>query len=104
MPKEVRDSILEGIALNAMQRAEIIESIVKDPRNTFTNESLMSKSTAELKALSAFVKPLAVAEEKPAGQFFGMRVGPAANDKTPDQPEPLVVPDLAEAFKSNLKR
>lgn len=100
MPKEVRDSILEGIALNTLQRAEMVESISKDPRNTFTNEQLQAKPTSELKALAAFVKPLAAEKEEPAG-FFGMRSGPSANDNKDSGPEPLVVPSLAQIFQDN---
>lgn len=99
MPKEVRDSILEGIALNTMQRTEIIESISKDPRNTFTNEQLQAKPTSELKALAAFVKPLKEGGESTG--FFGMRATPSANENKDKGPEPLLVPDLAEIFQKN---
>lgn len=99
MPKEVRDSILEGIALNTMQRTEIIESISKDPRNTFTNEQLQAKPTSELKALAAFVKPLKEGGESTG--FFGMRATPSANENKDQGPEPLLVPDLAEIFQKN---
>jgi len=99
MPKEVRDSILEGIALNTMQRAEIIESISKDPRNTFTNEQLQAKPTSELKALAAFVKPLKEGGESTG--FFGMRATPSADGNKGQGPEPLLVPDLAEIFQKN---
>lgn len=99
MPKEVRDSILEGIALNTLQRAEMVESISKDPRNTFTNEQLQAKPTSELKALAAFVKPLKEGGESTG--FFGMRATPSADGNKDQGPEPLLVPDLAEIFQKN---
>lgn len=104
MPKDIKDHIMDGLALNAMQRAELIESITKDPRNTFTNEDLHSKTTGELKALSAFTRPLPESNPKPA-EFFGMRVVPGGlqPNSQPTSPEPMQRQDLTEAFKANRK-
>lgn len=104
MPKDIKDHIMDGLALNAMQRAELIESITKDPRNTFTNEDLHSKTTGELKALSAFTKPLPESNPKPT-EFFGMRVVPGGlqPNSQPTSPEPMQRQDLIEVFKANRK-
>lgn len=105
MPKEVADTILEGLAHNHLLRAELIENISKNPRNKFTAEQLQTMNTNTLKNLSALADdPKPDTNQQPQG-FFGMK--PFTNlgqDQKPKDPEPLVVQSLAEACKESRKR
>lgn len=105
MPKEVADTILEGLAHNHLLRAELIENISKNPRNKFTVEQLQTMNTNTLKNLSALADdPKPDTNQQPQG-FFGMK--PFTNlgqDQKPKDPEPLVVQSLAEACKESRKR
>lgn len=104
LPKEVRDTLVEAVAANAMQKAELIETIAKDPRNTFTSEQLTAMKASELKAIVALAKTVEAPKKDEVPTFFGMRVSTNAPEKKDDNkgPEPLITPNLVDVFKQRL--
>jgi hypothetical protein len=105
LPKEVRDTLVEAVASNAMQRAELIEVIAKDPRNLFTSEQLTVKPLSELKAIVALAKTTEEPKKEEVPTFFGMRVSTNAPKKEDDKkgPEPLITPNLVDVLQERFK-
>jgi hypothetical protein len=105
LPKEVRDTLVEAVASNAMQRAELIEVIAKDPRNLFTAEQLTVKPLSELKAIVALAKTTEEPKKEEVPTFFGMRVSTNAPKKEDDKkgPEPLITPNLVDVLQERFK-
>lgn len=105
MPKEIKDTMADALMLNAARKAELVESIVKDPRNTFTNDQLTGKSRQELEAIAGLIRPIEGMQVEPApAQFYGMRLVPNTKPEDDKGPEPMVMPSLQEAFAKNLRK
>lgn len=105
MPKEIKDTMTDALMLNAARKAELIESIVKDPRNTFTNDQLTGKSRQELESIAGLIRPIEGMQADPApAQFYGMRLVPNTKPEDDKGPEPMVMPSLQEAFAKNLRK
>jgi hypothetical protein len=105
MPKEVRDTLNDAMALNAMQRAELIEDITKNPNNSFTIQELELESTPKLRALAKLAKQPEKKEDPSVNQgFFGLQGGTLMKGNDDKGPEPLIMESLTERFKANLKR
>jgi len=107
MPKEVQETIAEGLMQNQAIKTELITKILAAKGNLFTAEQLQGRSTTELKATAALIgnqeeRPIPTPEES---LFYGLRNftanAPVKEDKGP---EPLVMPSLEEALKANLKK
>ncbi len=100
-PPEIQDVLTESIASNAKERKSLIDVIVANEKNTFTEDILTQKATGELRSIAALCNNETQAAEstESVGNVreqianFAGRAAPA-NVSSVTNEEPLVAPEI----------
>ena len=95
-PPEIRDMLTAGLAAHQRDRQKLIDVVVANDANIFSNEELIIKSMSELKGLAALAvtKEVPAANAGPSPSYAGAAAPSPVRNSNDDEEAPLLIPVL----------